>query len=118
MKPNRGIIELAIDEARKSPHRFRVGAVIYLRDYRLGWGHNEHLKTHTKSPHPFKSIHAEFAAVLRSASRCGDSSLGERGVSIYVHRLKLDDTSGIAKPCEWCQKMLDQAGIQNIYWST
>lgn len=117
MKPNRGIIELAIDEARKSPHRFRVGAVIYLRDYRMGWGHNEHLKTHTKSPHPFKSIHAEFDALLHAVSTCGVGSLMDRGVSIYVHRLKLDHSSGIAKPCEWCQKMLDQAGIRNIYWS-
>ena len=117
MKPNRGIVELAIDEARKSPHRFRVGAVVYLRDHRLGWGHNEHLKTHTKSPHPFKSIHAEFAAILRAVSSSGRDVLSDRGVSIYVHRLKLDNSSGIAKPCEWCQKMLDQAGIRNIYWS-
>lgn len=117
MKPNRGIIELAIAEARKSPHRFRVGAVIYLRDYRLGWGHNEHLKTHTKSPHPFKSIHAEFAATLRAVSSCGVESLGDKGVSIYVHRLRLDNSQGLAKPCIWCQKMLSQAGIKNIYWS-
>lgn len=118
-KPNRGIIELAIDEARKSPHRFRVGAVIYQRDYRLGWGHNEHLKTHTKSPHPFKSIHAEFDALLHAVSCSGRESLLDRGVSIYVHRLKLDYSPGIARPCEYCNKMLLQAGImeQNIHWS-
>lgn len=117
MKPNRGIIELAIDEARKSPHRFRVGAVVYNRSYRMGWGHNEHLKTHTKSPHPFKSIHAEFAALLHTVSCGGTDYLRDRGVSIYVHRLKLDSSSGIARPCEFCQKMLDQAGIRNVYWS-
>lgn len=114
-RPNNGIIELAIDEARLSPHRFRVGAVVYHRAYRIGWGHNEHLKTHTKSPHPFKSIHAEFAAIMDSVSRDGKESI--RGASIYVHRLKLDHSSGLAKPCEWCQKMLVQAGIKNIYWS-
>ncbi len=115
MKPNNGIKELAIDEARKSPHRFRVGAVVYRRDYRIGWGHNEHLKTHTKSPHPFHSIHAEFAAIMDAISHDGKESI--RGASIYVHRLKLDYSSGLAKPCYWCQGMLSQAGIKDIYWS-
>lgn len=117
MKPNRGIIELAIDEARKSPHRFRVGAVVYLRTDRLGWGHNEHLKTHTKSWHPFKSIHAEFSAVMDALAHCGRDALLDNGVSIYVHRLKLDDSTGLSKPCQWCDIMLKQVGIRNIYWS-
>ncbi len=116
-RPNGGIIELAIEEARKSPHRFRVGAVIYRRDYRMGWGHNQHLKTHPKSPHPYRSIHAEFSALLHAVACCGSDALSDRGVSIYVHRLKLDGSSGLSKPCQWCERMLAQAGIKNIYWS-
>lgn len=115
MLPNKGIIELAMDEARQSPHRFKVGAVVYDRAYRIGWGHNEHRKTHPKSFHPFKSIHAEFAAIMHGIGTNGRDSVSN--ASIYVHRLKLDGSSGLAKPCEWCMKMLAQAGIRDIHWS-
>lgn len=118
MRPSRGVVELAIDEARQSPHRVKVGAVIYDKTYRLGWGHNEHLKTHPRSPHPYSSIHAEFAAVLHAVSSNGRwDTYSKRGPSLYVHRLKLDYTPGLAKPCVWCQQMLAKLNIKDIYWS-
>lgn len=116
MKPTSGIISMAIEEALLSPHRFRIGAVIYKKSHPLGSGHNERLKTHTRSPHPFKSIHAEFAAVMNSVERNGRWELSNY-CSIYVHRLKLDGSSGLSKPCQWCDKMLAQLGIKDVHWS-
>lgn len=111
------IIELAIKEAEKVAFKFRVGAVIYHRArYVVGRGYNKPHKTHPKSFHPYKTIHAEFDAILNLGSY--ESGIWELdGASIYVHRLKKDGSPGLAKPCEACATMLAWAGIKNVYYS-
>lgn len=116
------IVYAAKSMALGSLHRFRVGAVVYKGNKIIGWGYNKADKTHPKSFHPYKSIHAEFDAVLEAVWKLGlklDSRLGPflDDYSIYVHRLKKDGSDGLAKPCQWCQKMLDQVGIKEIYYS-
>lgn len=116
MVPSR-VIERASRCAALSVHRFRVGAVVYKRG---SWsaGFNKANKTHPRSPHPYKSIHAEFAAVLGAVAMEGvQFGWDLTGYSIYVHRLKRDGSAGLAKPCEWCQKMLAQVGIKEISYS-
>lgn len=81
-------------------------------------GYNRGQKTHPRSPHPYKSIHAEFDAVLGAVAMQGlQFGWDLRGYKIYVHRLKRDGSDGLAKPCVWCQKMLDQVGIKEISYS-
>ena len=109
------IVELAIKVAKESTHRFRVGAVIYDKDNVLGYGFNNHLKTHPKSPHPFKTRHAEFDALVYALSRNWEDNIAR--ASIYVHRLKADDSPGMAKPCRYCDWMLNQIQIKKRYWS-
>ena len=117
MKPSRKLVNEAKGYAKYSNHeRVRVGAVIYRKDRPLGRGFNYGAKTHPKSPHPYRSTHAEFSALLDYVGTNGVQQVS-KGLSIYVHRLKLDGSDGLAKPCQWCQKMLDSVGISEIYWS-
>jgi deoxycytidylate deaminase len=112
------IVNRAIKAAKYSTHRFRVGAVVYRNSQHWSSGYNQASKTHPRSPHPFRSIHAEFDAVLNMVSS-NDSWWNDElsDCSIYVHRLKRNGESGLAKPCQWCQKMLDMVGIKEIYYS-
>lgn len=109
------IKNLAFAEALNSEHRFRLGAVVFNKKHILGSGYNDHIRTHPKSPHPYKTIHAEFAAVIDSLSNNWPSRVS--GSSLYVVRLKADNSLGMAKPCKYCQFMLSQVGIRKIYWS-
>lgn len=116
MFPSSKVINLAREQARLSTHRFRLGAVIYKRNKIMGFGYNDHIKTHPLSPHPYGTKHAEFCALLDAVGRFGQSSVYNN--SIYVQRLKAHGLPGIAKPCQFCDKMLRLAGITDIHWST
>ena len=115
MIPNQNIKKLAAYEASLSNHRFRVGAVIYNgnRNSVLGRGFNIGDKTHPRSPHPFRSIHAEFAAFLVAFRQRSDLHRS----SIYVHRLLANGKPGLSKPCTWCMGLLNNVGIKEVYWS-
>jgi deoxycytidylate deaminase len=121
MKPSKAIIDEAVETAKLSICRFRVGAVIYYKGSIEGEGYNQ-CKTHPRSPHPWGMIDAEFAAVLdavRSTSGHSWTSDILKHCGIYVVRLKKDGSFGNAKPCSFCAKMLYQVGIddKDIYFS-
>lgn len=115
MSMNNAIIRIAKNKAELSQHRFRIGAVVHHGNTIVASGYNKANKTHPRSPHPFKSIHAEFDAVIHALYETRHSNL--RGFSIYVHRLKRDGSDGLAKPCVYCQFMLSQVGIEKINYS-
>lgn len=111
----RNVKNLAYAEALSSTHKFRLGAVVYHKQAILGSGCNNHLKTHPKSPHPYKTIHAEFAAIIDALGNNWPDSVSNS--SLYVVRVKADGSLGYAKPCKYCQFMLAQVGIKKSYWS-
>lgn len=116
--PRNSILSLAIRAAERSKDRWRVGAVIYSGSRILGIGSNDMTRTHTRSGHPFKTIHAETAALLRAANGNAGSFRGFlRGSRIYVHRLRRDGLPGLAAPCQHCQSTLRFAGISRIEYS-
>lgn len=104
------VIKLAKLSADRSQHRFRLGAVIFNGREVMGKGWNNACKTHPRSPTPYNTIHAEFAAIA-------DALYDVKGCDIYVHRLLADGRPGLARPCTKCMKMLVDAGIRNIYFS-
>jgi deoxycytidylate deaminase len=57
------------------------------------------------------SIHAEISALLRS--QCS-----VRGSTIYVYREDRNGDIGMAKPCPNCMKILIEAGIKRVYYTT
>lgn len=111
------VVRRAIQSAEWSHHHFRVGAVVWKSKNEWARGCNDATRTHTQSPHPFKTIHAEFAAMLSALEAPYAYPGFLRGYKIYVHRLLADGTPGLAKPCIHCQFMLAQVGIKDIYWS-
>lgn len=115
MIPSSGIIRVAKQEAEENiqAQPYRMSAVIYRGHKIIGIGNNKPYKTHPKAPTPFKTIHAEFDAIL-NATWAGFTT---NKASIYVHRVRRDGLDGLAKPCKFCQRMLEWAGIREVYWS-
>lgn len=85
----------------------KVGCVIAKGNKVLSWGYNRD-KTHSKSPHAWAYIHAEFDAIRR----LNPEEL--RGASIYIYRQKKDGSPALAKPCESCYNLIKDLGIREI----
>jgi deoxycytidylate deaminase len=110
MKPKH--CDVAVKMAQKSDYKFRVGCVIVRGSKIVSFGWNDGVKTHTKSNHPFKSLHAEADAII--SARREDLS----GCSAYVARLRKDGSIAIAKPCQFCEAMLRKVGIKQVFYTT
>lgn len=103
--------ELAKKLSKKSDHpKFQMGCVIVSKNRIVGVGFNQ-MKTHTKSTHAFKTLHAEISALI------GNTYEDLRNCSIYVYRETKDGKPAMAKPCPTCELALREAGIKNVYYS-
>lgn len=109
MKPEY-FIKLAKKESAKSDHHsHKLGCIIVKNNKVIGMGHNR-LKTHTKSWHPHKSIHAEFMAALNCNFDLRDSV-------IYVYREHKNGVSALSRPCPSCWKWLMQSGAKSVIYT-
>jgi deoxycytidylate deaminase len=98
--------------AQKSTHpRQKLGCIIVNGKTIVGFGYNQ-LKSHPRSPTKWKTIHAEFHAIL------GVSPSELIGSTAYVYRETVNGKIGLAKPCSCCQKMLSDCGVRNIFYTT
>lgn len=103
--------ELAKKLASKSDHsQHRLGCVISKKNRIVSIGWNK-LKTHSKSPHKFKSIHAEFSAIL------GIDPEELKGSDIYIYRQRRNGVPANSFPCESCFNMLQSICVKNIYYT-
>lgn len=93
----------------KSNHAHKIGCVLVKRNRIIGSSCNAS-KTHPKSPHCYKSIHAEFGAVI-------DAGFDVKGATAYVFRQQKNGTWAIAKPCVSCRNFLVKCGILNVFYS-
>lgn len=103
-------LTLAKQASLKSDHsNYPMGCVIVKGNRILGVGHNM-CRTHPKSPHKFKSIHAEFMAALNAGYSID-------GATVYVFRQFKDGTPAIARPCSDCWKFLHACGVKEVIYS-
>lgn len=103
--------EAARKASLKSTHRqHKIGCAIVYKNKVVSVGFNQ-LKTHPESTHPYKSIHAEFDAVYK----CDPALLSES--DIYVYREDKRGNLAIAKPCKYCEILIHNAGIRNIFYT-
>lgn len=72
-------------------------------------GINDMDSFHPASPHPHKTRHAEFDAVLKAKDKT-------EGSDIYVYR-ETAFGQALARPCKYCFNMLIEKGIKNIFYS-
>jgi deoxycytidylate deaminase len=96
----------------KSDHtRCKLGCVIVKKDKILAIGFNK-MRTHPKSPHLFKTIHAEFAAIL-SSNNLADLRNGD----LYIFRQTQDGLLANSFPCIYCQDVIKEVGIRNVFYT-
>lgn len=103
--------DLAKKLSKKSQHHsYKMGCVIVNKNKVVSLGINK-IKTHTKSPHRFKMLHAEIDAVL------GIDQEELKGCTAYVYRGTKDGKPAMSKPCPACQTILKEAGIKQVYYT-
>lgn len=108
------LIHLAIEEAKKSDHKQKVGAVIFDKKRILSKGHNTCQKS-VKKLHPkfqrFRySVHAEVDAIIKAKKDL-------KGTSILVIRLNKNNQFKLSKPCANCMNYIEYVGIKKIFYS-
>lgn len=102
----------ASKEALKTDYIYQMGAVLVAGRRVVSRGRNKPTKTHPKSTHPFKTIHAELDAIL------GVDRKVLVGATIYVCRVRAGGEFGLAKPCEHCERMLRELGVREVVFTT
>jgi len=109
---NKRIFDLAKKIAPLSNHKsHKLAAILLKNGYIQSFGVNQ-LKTHTKSPSPFKTVHAEFDAIIKS--KLDDFEDCE----MYIYRqTKGKGILANAKPCKYCYDMLKSLGISKIHYT-
>jgi deoxycytidylate deaminase len=107
---NPRFFEIAKKVSKKSNHEFPMGAIIIRKGKVIGRGVNKD-KTHTKSNHTYRNVHAELSAVLNT--RLSDLEDCE----VYVYRETKDEVMAMAKPCVFCQEMLKSLGIKKVHYT-
>lgn len=108
---------LAVNIAKKSVSRFRLGAVLARKGRVISTGFNDMRRTHPKMQkfNPDKSwtpgLHAEVDACL------GVERNELQGADLFVARILKNGSVAIAKPCEICVKFLLDVGIRRVYFT-
>lgn len=110
MKQER-FLTLAKQVSEKSDHHtYKMGCIIAKGNKVLSSGFNI-LRTHPKSPHAHKSIHAEFMAAISA------DNTDLKGATAYVFRQQKNGTWAMAKPCKYCWQFLMECGIKEVVYS-
>ena len=106
---------LAIHEARKFAHDgpHHLCAILYAHGRVQSIGFNYQMKTHSKSTHPYRRIHAELDCILGN-----DSRILRDGI-LCVARVGFLGRSEVllARPCVWCQDLIARAGIREVFYT-
>lgn len=104
--------ELAKKLSEKSTYCHKLGAVITSKKGKiLGIGFNTN-KTHSRANTPFKTVHAEFDAMLDADE---DDLLNS---VIYVYRQHRNGELALSKPCECCETLLKDAGVKTVHYTS
>lgn len=101
--------------AEKSTYRARMGAVILKGGRVISTGFNE-LRYSKHNTREWGSVHAEEAAIVKVIRRHGGLAK-LAGATMYITRIKKDGTTGLAKPCELCQELIDSVGIKKVFYT-
>lgn len=104
--------KLAKKLSEKSDHHsHHLGCVIVNKNSVISVGFNQ-LKTHSKSPHKYKMLHAEISALL------GNTYRELKGCTAYIYREHRSGEKALAKPCPSCEIALKEAGIKKVCYTT
>jgi deoxycytidylate deaminase len=114
------MINMSNKIALKSKFRFRVGAVITKSGGIISTGFSKTNRGSRIITSEFKcwesSLHAEADAILKILKTDKIDKLV--GATIYVSRLKADGKCGLAKPCKYCNQLIQSVGIKKVVYTT
>jgi tRNA(Arg) A34 adenosine deaminase TadA len=110
-------LHLAIETAKSSPSKKKVGAVLLKKNRVIVTAVNLEKKTHPIQAKFAQRVglvekvflHAEIHSLIKAR---------EGADTIVVARVNNQDKMRIAKPCACCALALKEAGVQKIYYST
>jgi deoxycytidylate deaminase len=103
--------QLARNISKHSDHpAHQLGAFIVKGNRIISLGFNKN-KTHTKSNHAWKRLHAEICAIIKTKEDL-------TGCTIYVYRETKLGNLGMARPCPTCLAAIQEVGIKKICYST
>lgn len=106
----KNIKQKTLDLTTRSEHPLqRHGAVIVRNGRILSYGWNK-MKTHPKSEHPFKAIHAEMDAIFKGKGKL-------QGATLYVARLTNTGHLMNSQPCPYCLTTIIAAGIERVFYT-
>lgn len=97
----KGALRIAQRLAEKSPCAFRHASIVVRNGNILSTGFNH------------GGLHAEESAL--GSLRLGDRA---RGAVLYSFRFTKLNALGMAKPCPNCAKLIREAGVKKVYYST
>jgi len=107
-------IKIAVEEANKSTHRQKVGAVIFNKKIIISKGHNYKLKSVRSITRKYiryrNKIHAEIDAILKAKTDL-------KGTSILIVRVNNRGELRMARPCNHCMLYIDFVKIKNVFYS-
>lgn len=103
--------ELAKAVSKRSDHHsHQMGCVIVQKNRVVSVGFNQ-MKTSPRVNHPFKHLHAESHAIL-------GTPLSElKGATAYIYREHKGGSPALARPCQFCEKMLRLVGIKKVCYT-
>lgn len=87
----------------------RLGAVVASGRHIISVGWNK-AKTHPKSTHEWKHIHAEMDVIMKAGEKC-------EGADLYVARIGNDGLLRNAKPCPACMSLILASGIKRVFFT-
>ena len=109
VSPTAPPMRAAIKQAKKSQHRFKLGAAIAKKNKVLVAAPNEP-KTHPRfSSGQYKSLHAEGNAIYKAIRQ----GMNIEGSTVYVFR----KNHNLAKPCPCCIKLMKKYGVKRVVYS-
>lgn len=109
------LVNIAIEEAKKSTCHFRIGCIIFNKKTIISKAFNSSLKSRKKL-HPMYqkwpgSVHAELDCIIKAKTDL-------KGLSLLVIRLNKKEKLRLAMPCSHCFKYINHVGISRVYYST
>lgn len=108
------LINLAVEEAKKSTYKHRIGSIIFHKKNIISSDHNYELGVRKKLHPRFQrfptSIHAETSTIIKAKTDL-------KNCSILIVRINRQNQLRLAKPCLWCFEYIQFVGIKEIFYS-
>ena len=108
-------VGLAVDEASRSSHKAKHGAVVYKNGKIIQSGRNQYCslnRLRNYKSNRIWSIHAEMNALANLPKNI------TRGAGIIVVKVNREGDLTNSRPCRVCMSIIERMGIKRVMYST